>query len=70
MTINGNKLTADDGKTLTNGETYSTEVYLGIYDKPENWREINIEDIPDESEEPEIDAEEYKTALEIILGLQ
>lgn len=41
MTIQGNVITADEGKILTNGETYSTQVYLGIYDSPENWREID-----------------------------
>lgn len=34
------KLTADDGKMLTNGEVYYKELYLGIYDSPENWHEI------------------------------
>ena len=39
-------LRADEGKVLTNGETYSNEVYLGIHDSPENWHEISEEDIP------------------------
>ena len=34
------KLTASEGMTLTNGETYGKEVYLGCNDSPENWREI------------------------------
>ena len=34
------KLTADEGKVLTNGEAYGKEIYLGIYDSPENWHEI------------------------------
>lgn len=34
------KLTAASGKTLTNGETFGKEVYLGNNDAPENWREI------------------------------
>ena len=33
-------LTASEGMVLTNGEVYSKEVYLGKFDKPENWREI------------------------------
>lgn len=39
-------LEPDEGKVLTNGETYSTKVYLGINDSPENWTEIAIEDVP------------------------
>ncbi len=34
------KLTASDGMTLTNGETYGKEVYLGCNDSPDNWQEI------------------------------
>ena len=34
------KLTADEGKVLTNGEAYGKEIYLGIYDSAENWHEI------------------------------
>lgn len=34
------KLTADEGMVLTNGEAYGKEIYLGIYDSPENWHEI------------------------------
>ena len=39
-TIELRVLTASDGMVLTNGETYSTQVYLGIHDSSENWREI------------------------------
>lgn len=39
-TIELRKLTASTGNVLTNGETYGTEIYLGVNDKPENWREI------------------------------
>ena len=46
MTIEGNILTADEGKILTNGDVYSIQVYLGIYDSPENWREVDIEEVP------------------------
>lgn len=51
MTINPIEiivLQADEGKVLTNGETYSNKVYLGIYDSPENWHEISEEEIPEE----------------------
>lgn len=41
-------LEPDDGYTLTNGETYSKRVYLGINDSPDNWREIPDEDVPEE----------------------
>lgn len=34
------KLTASEGMTLTNGETFGKEVYLGCNDSPENWYEI------------------------------
>ena len=30
----------EEGFTLTNGETYSKKVYLGIDDSPSNWEEI------------------------------
>lgn len=39
-TIELRKLSASKGMTLTNGETYSKEVYLGVNDSPENWHEI------------------------------
>ena len=36
-----NKITADEGFVLTNGQgVYSKEIYLGKNDKPENWYEI------------------------------
>lgn len=40
LTIELKKLTASDGMTLTNGETFSKEVYLGVNDKADNWHEI------------------------------
>ena len=39
-TIELKKLIPHDGMTLTNGETFSKEVYLGINDSPSNWYEI------------------------------
>ena len=43
-------LEPDEGFTLTNGETYSKKVYLGINDSPENWWEIPDEEVPEETE--------------------
>ena len=39
-TITRLKLTAAEGKTLTNGEIYGKEKYLGSNGKPEHWHEI------------------------------
>ena len=39
-------LEPSEGMTLTNGDTYSKKVYLGIYDSPENWYEIPDEEVP------------------------
>ena len=39
-----NKITPDEGMVLTNGETFSKEVYLGTNDKAENWHEITEEE--------------------------
>ena len=58
MTINGNILTADDGKALKKGDVVAVTVYLGVNDSAENWTEI------DKSDEEISDAE----ALEIITG--
>ena len=58
MTINGNILTADDGKVLQKGDVIAVTVYLGVNDSAGNWMEI---DKPDE----EISDSE---ALEIIAG--
>ncbi|MBQ3762389.1 MAG: hypothetical protein II875_10340 [Clostridia bacterium] len=50
-TIEIKVLTASDGMVLTNGETYSTQVYLGIHDSPDNWHEIPEADIPTANDE-------------------
>ena len=34
------KLTAAEGMTLTNGEAYGKEIYLGKNDSADNWHEI------------------------------
>ena len=56
MTINGNILTADNGKVLKKGDVIAATVYLGVNDSAENWTEI------DAPEEQITDSE----ALEII----
>jgi hypothetical protein len=38
------KLLASDGMVLTNGEAYGKEIYLGKFDKEENWSEITEEE--------------------------
>ena len=58
MTINGNILTAEDGKVLKKGDVIAVTVYLGVNDSAGNWTEI---DKPDE----DISADE---ALKIITG--
>ena len=50
-TIEIKVLTASEGMVLTNGETYSTQVYLGIHDSPDNWYEIPETDIPTDNDE-------------------
>lgn len=58
MIINGNILTADNGKVLKKGDVIAVTVYLGVNDSAGNWTEI---DKPDE----DISADE---ALAIITG--
>ena len=43
-TIELRKLTADNGKVLTNGEAYGTEIYLGKGDNEDNWYEITTDE--------------------------
>ena len=38
------KLTASEGMTLTNGEAFGKEIYLGCNDSPDNWHEIADEE--------------------------
>ena len=42
-TIIINKITADEGMILTNGESYGKEVYLGKNSSPSDWVEITEE---------------------------
>ena len=58
MIINGNILTADNGKVLKKGDVIAVTVHLGVNDSAGNWTEI---DKPDE----DISADE---ALKIITG--
>ena len=64
--INGmTVLTADSGKYLHNGDTYTDSVYLGIYDSAENWEEVDT--IPDIDATPDADtltAEEKLAQIE------
>ena len=46
-------LIPSEGHVLTNGETYSKEVWLGINDSADNWREV-----------PMAEYEAYKAAEE------
>ena len=46
-TIQIRVLTPAEGMVLTNGEVYSTMVYLGIHDSPENWWEIPVSEVPE-----------------------
>lgn len=39
-----NILTAKEGYIYTNGDTFGYNVYLGIYDSPDNWWEITEEE--------------------------
>lgn len=43
-TIELRKLTAAEGMTLTNGEAFGKEIYLGINDSADNWYEITEEE--------------------------
>ena len=58
MIINGNILTADNGKVLKKGDVIAVTVHLGVNDSAGNWVEIN------KPEEEISDSE----ALEIITG--
>lgn len=53
-------LIADDDKCLTDGVVYSTCVYLGAYDTPERWTEIDADGAE------EATAEDYAEALGMI----
>lgn len=56
-TIEMRKLTAAEGMTLTNGETFGKVIYLGCNDSPDNWREIADEEAAAKMAEQEAAAE-------------
>ena len=47
------KLTAAEGMTLTNGEAFGKEIYLGKNDNPENWHEITDAEAEERQQEIE-----------------
>ena len=64
---NPTMLIADEGKVLTNGEVYTSVVYLGVDENADNWSEINAEHVPTiETAEEIINAETEETESEII----
>lgn len=65
---NPKMLIADEGKMLTNGEVYTSVVYLGVDEDVNNWSEINAEDVPkiEETAEEIINAETEETESEVI----
>lgn len=65
MQIINNKLIADDGMTLTNGEAFGNKVYLASGASPDDWREVTDEEATNLSTEL-TDSE----ALDIIMGVQ
>ena len=48
--LNPQMLIADEGKMLTNGEVYTSVVYLGKDENIDNWHEINADEVPTETE--------------------
>lgn len=67
-------LTPDEGKVLTNGDTYSDSVFLGKNDSVENWYEIDESEVPNEEESQEeriarleSELQEAKTVNKILL---
>lgn len=48
MNIQGNIITPEEGKWLSNGQTYSQQVWLGVRDSVENWLEVDESEVPEE----------------------
>jgi hypothetical protein len=68
VTLKGIK--ADEGKVLTNGETFSDvggEIYLGKNDSKDNWHEITKEEAEERKKELELleAINEYEETAEI-----
>lgn len=55
------KITAAQGMVLTNGEAFGREIYLGVNDSPENWREVPEAQAPVEAAQAA--EEDYQAAL-------
>ena len=55
-----------EGKYLTNGETYSTKVYLGKNASESDWWEVDS--VPIEEDDPELTAEETLAELMEVLA--
>ena len=61
-------LNADDGAYITNGDAYSTKVYLGKNARESDWRDATAEEYEEwkkRQEEPDPTAEE---AIDILFG--
>lgn len=65
MQIINNKLIANAGMTLTNGEAFGKAVYLAVGASPDDWWEVTDEEATNLSTEL-TDSE----ALDIIMGVQ
>lgn len=65
MQIINNKLIADEGMTLTNGEAFGKKVYLASGASPDDWWEVTDEEAKNLGTEL-TDSE----ALDIIMGVQ
>ena len=66
VTVEVRKLTPSKGMTLYDGTTLSKEVYLGINDTPDRWREITDEeaDAIREKNSPQAEEGDYLESLE------
>lgn len=56
--LNPKMIIAGEGKVLTNGEVYTSVVYLGVDERVDNWSEINEEDVPKPEEAEAVESEE------------
>ena len=65
MQIINNKLIADEGMTLTNGEAFGKKVYLASGASPYDWWEVTDEEATNLSTELT-----DREALDIIMGVQ
>lgn len=42
------RIEADEGKILTNNEIYAKTIYLGKFDSPANWHEVDESEADEE----------------------